>query len=117
MNNDSNSPLKKSNKEPISGWEVVDAIKSLRPNAIYNMDNSEFTQYFDHDGQRPPTLDEILAEAERLRTTLYQRQRFPEYPNLLDFVDAYYWQQKGDSSKMDSYISKVDAVKAKYPKP
>ena len=47
----------------------------------------------------------------------YRGHREDQYPPLEDFVDAYYWAQKGDNSLLDAYVSKVDAVKAKYPKP
>jgi len=35
---------------------------------------------------------------------------------LSDFVDAMYWQARGDDTKMTAYLAAVDAVKAKYPK-
>lgn len=43
--------------------------------------------------------------------------RYAEYPPLADFADAMYWQSKGDNSKMAAYLSRVDAVKTKFPKP
>ena len=58
--------------------------------------------------------DEYLLEK---AATEYTRQREPEYPPLIDFVDAYYWAQKGDNTKMIEYVAACDAVKAKYPKP
>jgi hypothetical protein len=47
----------------------------------------------------------------------YQQQRRQEYPPLSDFADAMYWQLQGDASKMEAYLAKVAAVKARYPKP
>lgn len=46
----------------------------------------------------------------------HKDKRKREYPPLEDFVDAFYWMQKGDSAMMDAYIAKCDAVKAKHPK-
>lgn len=46
----------------------------------------------------------------------YAELRRQAYPTDGDFADAIYWQAKGDSSKMDAYIAKVDAVKARFPK-
>ena len=47
----------------------------------------------------------------------YQQCRAQEYPPLQEFVDAYYWQQKGDDKLMEQYLAKVKEVKEKYPKP
>lgn len=65
-------------------------------------------------GDLYPVDEELELEFQR---TEYQRQRAPEYPDLKEFVDAYYWAQKGDNTKMDAYIVKCDTVKDKYPKP
>jgi hypothetical protein len=118
MFSDSNSPLKLSAEQVrVGGWDTVDAIKSLRPNAAFMFENKEFTQYFDIDRQKPPTWEEIVEEAVRLKSIVYKAKRKQEYPLLEDFVDAYYWQQKGDSSKMEDYIKRVDVVKQRFPKP
>lgn len=47
----------------------------------------------------------------------YSKKREAEYPPLSDFVDAFYWSQNGDPSKMQAYLAAVKAVKARYPKP
>lgn len=47
----------------------------------------------------------------------YTAARMQEYPPLSDFVDAMYWNNLGDSSKLDEYNEKCAAVKLKYPKP
>ena len=60
---------------------------------------------------------EFLADLENVLKVQYRGLRQFEYPPILDFIDAYYWERKGDSSKMDAYISKIDEIKAKYPKP
>lgn len=39
-----------------------------------------------------------------------------QYPPLEDFADAYYWATHGDTTKMDAYLAKVEAVKQANPK-
>jgi hypothetical protein len=46
----------------------------------------------------------------------YKYKRVKEYPSLADFVDAYYWAQNGDDTKMTAYIEKCAEIKDKYPK-
>ena len=75
-----------------------------------------------HDKNIPqPSIQQIELEIERLKEEYlnneYQLKRKEEYPPLEDFVDAYYWAQKGDTLLMNEYISKCDQVKNKYPKP
>lgn len=43
--------------------------------------------------------------------------RRTEYPNVLDFIDAYYWAQRGNNTKMTDYLAKIDLIKQNYPKP
>ena len=43
--------------------------------------------------------------------------RKAEYPSIVEFIDAYYWERKGDSTRMDNYMKVCDEVKDKYPKP
>lgn len=47
----------------------------------------------------------------------YQLARRDAYPFLGEFADAYYWRERGDPSKMQAYLSKIDSIKAKFPKP
>ena len=39
------------------------------------------------------------------------------YPSIVEFIDAYYWERKGDPTPMDNYMKACDTVKEKYPKP
>lgn len=52
-----------------------------------------------------------------LHTEDYAKLREAEYPPLVEFVDAQYWQSRGDNRPMEIYLSKCDQVKLKYPKP
>jgi hypothetical protein len=47
----------------------------------------------------------------------YRALRAREYPPQSDYLDAVYWQERGDPSKMEAYLAAIDAVKARYPKP
>lgn len=96
-----------------------EAIRRAYSNAVTIDDG---TGAFDADGnqiQLDQTLVDVAAAeiAAEQAATAYQRQRAPQYPELKDFVDAYYWAQKGDNTKMDAYIAACDKVKADYPKP
>jgi len=59
--------------------------------------------------------DKAAVEA-YVAANAYKSKRAAEYPSLADFVDAYYWAQNGDDTKMTAYIEKCAAVKDKYPK-
>ena len=46
----------------------------------------------------------------------YRKRRKDEYPDLAEFADAYYWKERGNPAPMETYLKKVDAVKAKFKK-
>jgi hypothetical protein len=100
---------------PPGRYGVNDAISSLRPGAMYQLENTTFKKWWHH--QDAPTWDEILAESDRLKTEAYKQMRVENYPSLAEFADAYYWKQKGDPEPMLDYLSKVEQVKAQFPKP
>jgi hypothetical protein len=79
------------------------------------------TVNFQDDTLPKPPMEYVLAEAARLQAEFdkndYQRLRRTEYPSWRELADAMYWQSKGDTSKMEAYIEKVNAVKEHYPKP
>lgn len=60
-------------------------------------------------------IDGVFKQPEQPKLS-YVDLRIFEYPQLSEFVDAYYWMQEGDDTKMDEYLDKVKAVKQKYPK-
>lgn len=100
---------------PPGRYGVNDAISSLRPGAMYQLENTTFKKWWHH--QDAPSWEEILAESDRLKEVAYKQCRLEEYPPLEEFVDAYYWQQKGNDKLMENYMKRVEEVKAKYPKP
>lgn len=101
---------------------TTEAIMNLRPNCIWRLQDEDYDklEWSSENSQPKPSKEEIETEAIRLadlaKSNAYKGLRKKEYPDLLDLADAIYWQQKGDSSKMEQYISIVDAVKEKYPK-
>jgi hypothetical protein len=100
---------------PPGRYGVNDAINSLRPGAMYQLENTTFNKWWHH--QNAPTWDEIIQESERLKREAYKQMRVEEYPSLAEFADAYYWQTKGNDKLMEHYLERVKQVKEKYPKP
>ncbi len=46
----------------------------------------------------------------------YRVLRLREYPPYEEFIDAYYWESKGDLEPLKRYLAKIEAIKTKYPK-
>lgn len=46
----------------------------------------------------------------------YQKLRKKQYPPIEDFVDAYYWLQRGNPLPMQQYLEKIDVIKGRVPK-
>ncbi len=69
-----------------------------------------------HDGQTPPTEEEINTELARLLAVYdaqeYARKRQAEYPSIEELVVALY-----DTDDKSAVEAKRAAVKKKYPKP
>ena len=103
--------------------DVSDALRSLYPTSLWRVvdDPTKFENIVWEDTNTPPPIREVIEE-EVLRlqaeqsATNYRLFRVEEYPPLSDFVDAMYWQARGDDTKMTAYLAAVDAVKAKYHK-
>lgn len=97
---------------------IAKALTSLRPKAKWTLrgDTYEGLEWLD-ENQTKPSLEEINAEIARLQAeyeaTAYQRKRQPEYPPIGDQLDALW---KGGIAA-EEMLAKVNAVKAKYPKP
>lgn len=112
------------NNEGKKIYEIADALRIIEPNAQWRVvgEPMDFNniQWESEDIAQPSNaaittkLAEMQAEYDAVE---YQRQRQPEYPSLAELADAVYWQSKGNESKMTAYLSKVQAVKDKYPKP
>lgn len=62
------------------------------------------------------TYENGVFAAPTVGSTPYDLARRMNYPPIVEFVDAYYWSQNGDNSKMQEYLAKVTEIKNKYPK-
>ena len=98
---------------------LVDAIKSLRPNAEWSLINNDYAniEWFS-ENETKPSIEEINTEIIRLQAELdsleYQRLRAAEYPDFRLYLDGVV---KGDQAQIQDYIDQCLAVKEKYPKP
>jgi hypothetical protein len=100
---------------------IAEAIHSLRPSAAWTLDGDTYEGLTWLDSQQlPPSKEEVLIEAERLRlraiSLKYQVERRHNYPPLSEFADAMYWASKGDQTKLDAYYAACEAVKISHPK-
>jgi len=90
------------------------AIQELVGGGVSGLSDGTAVTY--HDGQTPPTQDEIDAELVRMQeeydTQEYARSRQAEYPTIAELTVALY-----DTDDKADIEAKRAAVKAKYPKP
>lgn len=56
------------------------------------------------------------AERASAAVTAVYEARVREYPPLSDFADAVYWAARGEPSRMDAWLARVDDVKQRNPK-
>jgi hypothetical protein len=95
---------------------IIDAIKSLNPNAGVRVGNNHIDDIRWLDGTTSIPKAEIDAEVIRLQAEYdaqeYARNRQAEYPSLLELTVALY-----DTDDKSAVEAKRAAVKAKYPKP
>ncbi len=98
--------------------DISKALRELRPSAVWTVDGNTYDgiNWFD-EHQVKPTKAEVdahlvtqVAEYQQLE---YQRLRAPEYPPIGDQLDAL-WKGGDAATEM---LAKIQAVKAKYPKP
>jgi hypothetical protein len=93
------------------------AILSLVPDAVFSIVDNDLETVIWSDDRPMPTKEQIEQEVVRLsqewQDSEYQRLRQPEYPPIGDQLDAL-WKGGEDAEEM---LAKVQAVKAKYPKP
>ena len=94
--------------------EKIDAIRLLVGGGVSGSGDGSNTVY--HEGQTPPTEEEIQAKLKELQDAYdakqYQRDR--NYPNIGEQLDMLYWDKKNDTKNWEDAI---DKVKADNPKP
>ena len=99
-------------------FSTVNALRSLRPNALWTLVNDKLT--WNDDSQTEPTQAEIDAEVIRLQADYdakqYQRDR--KYPQLGEQLDMLFHDMTaGKGSKDGEWYKAVAKVKSDNPKP
>lgn len=94
--------------------KIDKVLEFIRPNEEWVLRGDSYSGLEWLDKTTPkPTEDEIKAGQEKLNTLLYQDSRKAEYPPIGDQLDAL-WKGGDEAAKM---LEKIQAIKAKYPKP
>ncbi len=97
---------------------IIEAIKSLNPNAGVQVGNNDIDDITWLDGATSIPKKEIEAEVIRLQAEYdaqeYARNRALAYPSNGDQWDMIYKDMKNNTT---THADAVEAVKAKYPKP
>ena len=96
--------------------EIIDDIKSLKPNASWTLTGTSYSGLdWKDESQTKPTETEVEAEVKRLQAEYdnkeYQRKRAAEYPSVGDQLDDIY------HNGIDAWKATIKATKDKYPKP
>ena len=96
--------------------EIIDAIKSLKPNASWTLTGTSYSGLdWKDESQTKPTETEVEAEVKRLQAEYdnkeYQRKRAAEYPSVVDQLDDIY------HNGIDAWKATIKATKDKYPNP
>jgi len=98
--------------------ELIDAIKSLNPNASVSVGNNDINDIKWGDGTTPISTSDIQTEYNRLNLEYdaqeYARDRAPTYPSVGDQLDM---MMKDSRDGTTTHQEACEAVKAKYPKP
>lgn len=97
------------------------AIKHLRPNATFELNNKCFTKWNCPYGSNPPTWEEILnqlnKDIETYNKNLYAINRQKEYGSWQEQLNILYDDIKSGNLENGKWIQMIDSVKSKYPKP
>ena len=104
---------------PIPG--VDSAIQTLYPGARYDLSCNKVVEWEDDEGREPPDWKEIEAEIIRqvkiYNYYLYERNREEQYPEIKDQLDMLYHDLKSGNLNNGTWITAIDAVKERNPKP
>jgi hypothetical protein len=111
-------------REDLNPPSVDGAIKSLRPNVErwdYDHGSRQFTIWEDSQNRKPPTYEEIIEQIEidaikwDYYSYLIDRER--EYGMLKDQLEMIYRDFKSSNLSNGEYVTFIDNIKEKYPKP
>jgi hypothetical protein len=104
-------------------WGVDKAIKKLRPDAKFELVNTEFTKWEDVNSKEPPSWDDILKEIEKDKEEYerqkYARDRASKYPNAAEQLDDL-WHIINSGKVIDhnsNWFKHIKSIKEQYPKP
>jgi hypothetical protein len=107
-------------------FHVGDVIEKMRPNSKFEITNNAFTQWWDPDGNPPPSWEEVMvnyeADMERWNGLKYQRDRKEVYPSIerqLGGVFDILWHavdQDKLPGKDSPWYKNIKQIKEKYPK-
>ena len=107
-------------------YGVGDAVKKLRPDAKFEIQNTEFTKWDDPNGLEPPSWDEILKIVEdderiflsyayaRNRKTVYEDKLGSSYVQLDALWNAL---ENDDIQALKDWHKQIKEIKERYPKP
>ena len=90
---------------------LVKVLQLIRPGSAFNVRGEEI-EWLDTNNNKPSAA-ELAVGAMQVEALSYREKRAKEYPSIGDQLDAL-WKGGVDAAVMKS---KIDAVKAKYPKP
>ena len=109
----------KSIEYPVPGFDT--AIQVLRPGARWTYEEGSIIQWEDPEGREPPSQEEIdvemIREVDIYNYYLYERDREENYPDIKEQLDLLYHDIKNGNLNSGEWITAIDAVKNKYPKP
>ena len=91
----------------------ADAISALVDGPITAATDGRYVIY--HDGQTPPTEEEIQKKFEELKADYDSKeyQRLREYPPIEEQLDMLYWDRMNGTER---WIQAIKKVKDKHPK-
>ena len=91
----------------------ADAISALVDGAITAATDGSYVIY--HDGQTPPTEEEIQKKFEELKADYdsKEHQRLRKYPPIEEQLDMLYWDRMNGTER---WIQAIKSVKDKHPK-
>ena len=91
----------------------ADAISALVDGPITAATDGSYVIY--HDGQTPPTEEEIQKKFEELKADYdsKEHQRLREYPPIGEQLDMLYWDRMNGTER---WIQAIKKVKDKHPK-
>lgn len=98
-----------------------DAVRSLVGGGISGRTDGPVSGYNFHDGQTPPTEEQIQAKLTELQAEYdalqYQRDRASAYPSIADVVVALAEKEEGDDTMWQEITAQRAKVKSDNPKP